>query len=163
MLQRTTLRQGLVRVQVMSSWSAALSVFSGLACGPRIFCGSGKRLTGSRQVRASGAVQNVIFFLCGGADAEVDDGSVGVGIGLVGAPDHLSMSLVAAPWVQAIHRRARMMSTQQDSLGQDFGAICLVAAIEIQIESFGLDGLDEVHVGTDKAGHGCGGLWWLVL
>lgn len=46
-----------------------------------------EKLTSSRQVRAGGAVQNVIFFLVRGTDAKVDNGPVGALFGLVGGPD----------------------------------------------------------------------------
>jgi hypothetical protein len=52
----------------------------------------------------------------------------------------------------------------ENSLWHDLGSVGLVAAIEVQVEAFGLDRLDEVHVGTDEGGHDCGCLlgFWFV-
>ena len=159
MLQRTTLDHGLVRVQVIASWFLAPAVRLGvkLVVQGRLLC-SGKswRLTGRRQVRAGGAVQDVVFLLLRVADAEVDNGPMGAGFGLVGRPGRWfpmvsdSMHAVGClPWV---------MATQEDSLGQNFGSVGLVTAIEVQVEPLLDEGLDEIHVGADEAGHGCGGI-----
>jgi hypothetical protein len=55
------------------------------------------------------------------------------------------------------------MAAWEDSLRYDFGAVRLVSAIEVQVESCRFGGLDEVGVGADEVGHDCGGFWGLGL